>query len=224
MTPAVVFDLDGTLVDSIDGIQITVAQAMAEILPGRKVPGLRPLIGPPIATILATAMPDVPEPTIAAIVARFRTLYDADGWRHTAPYPGAEAVLRILREAGVRCFVCTHKPWAPTRQILGHWGLLRHFEEVLSPDKAPTWHDKADALAYLESAYGLDPQTSWMVGDGPSDRDAAAARHYRFVPVLFGYGGLEKQASAQGLRSLTELGSWLGAIAPALELLYDHQS
>ena len=105
-----IFDLDGTLVDSLPGITWSVEQALALCgLPPLAV-DLKPSIGPPIRSILAgvTGLRDAP--SLDRLERAFRASYDAEGWRKTACYEGAPDMLRRLRAGGIGLWVVTNKP------------------------------------------------------------------------------------------------------------------
>ena len=84
------FDLDGTLVDSFPGISFSAAAALAQALPGRKVPDFLPFIGPPIREIFRRALPENDPGILAHLEQSFRTSYNSEGWRKTRAYPGVE--------------------------------------------------------------------------------------------------------------------------------------
>lgn len=215
----VLFDLDGTLVDSAPGIEAISRQALAEVLPARVLPPLRPLIGPPIARVLRAALPDLTDDELQAIVARFRAHYDRDGWRTARAIPGAGEVLEALAARGIPAFVVTNKPAAPTAAILAALDWAPLLRGALSPDSAtPPFVNKAAAIAHLRDRHALDPAGAWLVGDAEDDRAAARAHGIRFAPALYGYGRVEPGADeALALRTPTDLLTHLTAASVAEE-------
>ena len=192
---AVIFDLDGTLVDSLPGIAFAAEVAWAAVQPGPPCPALRPLIGPPIREMFRQALPAAEVATLDALERAFRAAYDADGWCRTTVYPGVIETLIALTTVGVRCFGVTNKPSLPTQRILDHCGLRPYFGAFLSPDaRVPRFASKAAAVAALLAEFALDRGRTVLMGDTPDDGRAAAACGLRFVSFAGGYGGAQPAA------------------------------
>jgi phosphoglycolate phosphatase len=189
MVRHIVFDLDGTLIDSLAGIERSVKAAMAEAFPGREAPSLAGLVGPPIRQVLARAVPEADDTDLDDLVSRFRGHYDRDGWREAVPYAGVSEGLARLRAAGITTSVVTNKPAHPAGRILDELGLKDHFAAVVSPDSvSPPHADKSIALAAHLENLGINPTETWMVGDGVDDERAARACGVRFIAAGYGYG------------------------------------
>lgn len=193
----VIFDLDGTLVDSLPGIEASTSHAIAACLPGRALPQLRELIGPPIATMLANVWPDLPDAELDKLVAAFRAHYDEHGCRLSEPYPGVREVLDELKAHGVRMHVLTNKPLKPTLAILELNGIRGHFGDVISPDSVqPMFTVKLEGARLLRDRHQLDPATTLVVGDGLDDLKAAESCGFSFAVAAFGYGSATRGESA----------------------------
>ncbi len=185
----VIFDLDGTLVDSLPGIEESARVAIARVLPEEPVPELRALIGPPIATMFALAWPDLDQLRLEQLVSEFRKHYDAAGCLLSKPYPQVAETLAHLHQAGRRLFVLTNKPTAPAKKILAHLGWSAFFTEIMGPDAvSPPFHRKSDGARLLSQKHGLAPGSAILVGDGVDDGEAAAAGGFPFVVASYGYG------------------------------------
>ncbi|MEP6810415.1 MAG: HAD hydrolase-like protein [Chthoniobacterales bacterium] len=185
----VVFDLDGTLVDSLPGIETSLQWAVTHCLPGRTLSSIRDYIGPPLPTMLARFWPDLPEEELERAVATFREHYDAEGCRKSVLFPGVAQTLATLEAAGIQMFVLTNKRTRPTMKIVELTDIRRYFRAVISPDSvAPPFPTKAAGALALRDKYGLDAAGTLLVGDGTDDGEAAAAAGFRFVAAGYGYG------------------------------------
>jgi phosphoglycolate phosphatase len=106
----VLFDLDGTLLNSIPGIAYSVAAAFrAAGLPERTL-DLRRLIGPPIRTILSRAAEATDDALLDELEWHFRVSYDSEGWGQTLCFPGVPELLETLKRNGHRLFIISNKP------------------------------------------------------------------------------------------------------------------
>jgi len=133
-----IFDLDGTLVDSLPGIAWSVGQALALCgLPPLTV-DLKPLIGPPIRSILASVTGLRDAPSLDRLERAFRASYDGEGWRKSTCYEGAPDMLRRLRAGGIGLWVVTNKPSRIALRILREIEIDGLFGGVASLDsRAP---------------------------------------------------------------------------------------
>ena len=184
-----IFDLDGTLVDSLPGIAWSVDAALRScgMAPANR--DLAPLIGPPVRDILAT----VSGATDAALLDRlergFRASYDSGGWRRTACHAGVHEMLRRLSASGERLWLVTNKPRLATDRILRELKLAGFFRETLCRDsRMPVFACKAEMLRDLVQRRGMDREECLMVGDTAEDAHAAEAAGIACVIVPHGYG------------------------------------
>jgi phosphoglycolate phosphatase len=185
----VIFDLDGTLVDSIPGIQWSVDAALAACAMPPRTCSLRPLIGPPIREILS-ALTAAKEPVLLdGLVSAFRSAYDSEGWRKTTCQPGARNALENLFAAGCRMWVVTNKPGRASREILRELGMMSFFLDVVSPDsRTPPFNSKAGMLVNLLECCALNRAATIMVGDTLEDCRAAEEAGIACAFVPHGYG------------------------------------
>jgi phosphoglycolate phosphatase len=188
---SVVFDLDGTLIDSTPGIAGALEEAFRSA--GRSMPAvdLRRIIGPPITVIARRIEPSLSDTEVATIERHYRAIYDNAGWRNTLAYPAVVQTLHELYKQGLRLFIVTNKPLIPTSNILSHLGLKNFFIETLTRDsREPHYANKAEMLAELLCRQQLDPDTTLMVGDTSEDQESAYANRLGFIHATYGYGSL----------------------------------
>jgi phosphoglycolate phosphatase len=182
----VIFDLDGTLTDSADGIVSSFRHALGQI--GAAVPEgdlTSRIVGPPMHHTLA--MMGLGDHTDAAIAA-YRADYTTSGWAMNSLFDGISHLLADLRAAGVRLAVATSKAEPTARRILAHFGLDQHFEVVAGASVDGTRATKADVLAHALAQLQPLPERVLMVGDRRHDVEGAAAHGIDAVVVGWGYG------------------------------------
>jgi phosphoglycolate phosphatase len=186
---SVVFDLDGTLVDSLRGIESSLRGALDKVMPGGELPSLRDFIGPPLPTMVSEMWPMLDAVEVALLVSEFRNLYSQHGWKLTVPFPGVRKTLNRLHNSGYHLFVLTNKPTRISRLILDSLGLLSFFRDVVSLDFCnPPFVSKQESARFLIREHSLDPTLTVMMGDGRDDMVSATACGFRFVAAAYGYG------------------------------------
>jgi phosphoglycolate phosphatase len=187
----VLFDLDGTLLDSIPGIEYSVRAAFAAAGLEYCELDLRRWIGPPIRTILSNVARTEDPPILDALERAFRESYDSEGWRKTPCFPGVTDVLTAMKGAGHRLFVISNKPRHVSGKILEMLGIQSHFEQIYTRDSAePPYASKAGMLQALLSNHRLTSRDCVMVGDTMEDASAAALHKISFIFMEHGYGEL----------------------------------
>lgn len=187
----VLFDLDGTLTRSEEGIWNGVRYTAEKM--GRPVPDaetLRRFIGPPLEWSFREYMGMTPEEARQAQTI-YRERYQAVGYLENRVYPGVRAALRRLRKSGARLGVVTGKPIGPTRMILDHFGLSPLLETVVS---ATDGHAEKEFL--IREALPENPGEVWMVGDRRFDMEGAVKAGVHALGVTYGYGDEEELRSA----------------------------
>lgn len=182
----VIFDLDGTLTDSADGIVSSFRHALGEI--GAAVPEgdlASQIVGPPmLRTFEALNLGEHAEAAIAAYYADYTTR----GWAINSLFEGIGPLISDLRRAGVRLAVATSKAEPTARRILAHFGLDGHFDVIAGASVDGTRAAKADVLAHALAQLQPLPERVLMVGDRHHDVEGAAAHGIDAVVVGWGYG------------------------------------
>jgi phosphoglycolate phosphatase len=185
---ALIFDLDGTLIDSAPSILASYQAVLRQhrVLPREP---LGPhLIGPPLLPTLAR-ITGVQDPVrLARWADAFKAHYDAEGYRASAVYGGVQEALQQLRTSGPALYIVTNKRIHAARLILQHLGWAHWFAGVYAQDAfAPALPSKAAVLERVLHQHGIAPQQAWYVGDRSEDAQAAAANGLRFAWARWGY-------------------------------------
>ena len=187
LTPQlVIFDLDGTLSDSAEGIVASFLHALSHI--GAPVPEgnlAAQIVGPPMDdTFRAMELGGNADAAIAA----FRAEYGTRGWAMNTLFDGVAPLLADLRGAGVRLAVATSKLEPTAQRILAHFGLDQHFEVIAGASPDGSRKTKVEVLAHALDQLQPLPERVLMVGDRSHDVHGAAAHGIDTVVVGWGYG------------------------------------
>lgn len=212
------FDLDGTLVDSADGILASLEAALAAFGLQPAVALDRGLIGPPLRQTLQVVAAVADPSLLDGLVAAFKAHYDRRGCLATRPYPGVVLALEAWACQGHRMRVVTNKRLAPTLAILRALGLDTRFSGVHALDETdPPAPSKSVLLARVAGRSGAR-LGELMVGDGPDDGRAAYASGMPFVFAEYGYGQVDDSSIpvAARIQSLPELDALVRGLVPLL--------
>ncbi|MGZ4529713.1 MAG: HAD-IA family hydrolase [Mycobacterium sp.] len=194
----VIFDLDGTLTDSAEGIVASFLHALDHI--GVAVPDgdlAAQIVGPPMDDTFRSMLGEDAEQAIAA----FRAEYGSRGWAMNTLFEGIEPLLVDLRAAGVRLAVATSKLEPTARRILAHFGLDQHFEVIAGASPDGSRKTKVEVLAHALKQLQPLPERVLMVGDRSHDVHGAAAHGIDTVVVGWGYGRADFPDDAAAART-----------------------
>ena len=195
MPPTIVFDLDGTLVDTAEDLVATLnAILVGEGMVPVSVEKLMAMVGSGARVMLEAAFAAegraLTGEKLDRLLRAFLALYDVHLADRSKPYPGAEAALDRFAADGWRLAVCTNKYEAPARKLLGILGLAGRFAAITGQD---TFAFKKPDPRHLTETIRLacgSPENAIMVGDSRTDIDTAIAAGIRVVAVTFGYSPL----------------------------------
>lgn len=183
----VVFDLDGTLVDS----RVDLSNAVNHVLRTLRLREL-PLeivssyVGEGARVLVQRALGAAHQDRLEAALELFRAWYGVHLLDHTGAYPGISAALLQLKARDVLLSVLSNKPEAMCRAILDGLGLLSHFRTVVGGDSLPVRKPDPAGLDYLRALTGTRREQMLVVGDSPIDMRTAQAGGVAFCGVAWG--------------------------------------
>ena len=191
---AVLFDLDGCLIDTSDDLAASANALRAEHgLPAVDVATVLGWVGDGAPVLAARALGVPVEDALAAEgLTFFREHYTAHRLAHARPDPGVESGLRRLRDEGKRLAVVSNKPVAMCVEILDVLGLADHFATILGGDSAPVKKPDPALLHLALERVGVPAERSAMVGDGAQDILAGRAAGCLTVAVTWGFRSREE--------------------------------
>lgn len=186
----ILFDLDGTLIDSLPGISYSFHKALAEVYKNPPELDIKPFIGPHIRDIFQVALNRHIAPSeLCALENAYRQSYDLKGCLLSTVYQGVPETLNKLRLDGIECYIVTNKPTAPTNIILEEKNLRQYFNKVVCRDSVePHFSSKSDAVRFLVSEFPHSPGRMLFVGDSRDDAIAAQENGLYFAAADYGYG------------------------------------
>ena len=183
----VLFDLDGTLTRSEEGIWNCARHTLRTMgYPEPDAVTLRQYIGPPLFWSFRNLAGMGEEEALRAIDI-YRARYNTVGLFENRVYPGIRAALRALKKAGAHLGVVTGKPALPTGKILEHFGLRKFFGSVVCAAD-----NRADKEAMIRSSLPEGFGEAWMVGDRKFDMEGGRLAGIHTLGVPWGYGSEEE--------------------------------
>jgi phosphoglycolate phosphatase len=211
----VIFDLDGTLVDSVDDLCNSVNAARAYM-------GLPPLphdlvasyVGNGAPVLIRRAMgPEASEEQVQEALSFFLSYYREHMLDHTRPYPGVVETLEQLHGQGVKMAVLTNKPQRFSRDLCAGLGLAQYFFQIYGGNSFEQKKPDPIGIRTLMQEAGAKPPETWMVGDSATDVLTARNAGVRSVGVTYGISpqSLRETPPDFLIDSMTELPRLLAA-------------
>lgn len=186
---AVLFDLDGTLVDSLPDIALSANRMLAELgRSQRDIAEIRRFVGKGIPNLVTRCMTEgaqADKAEIEAAIAVFRRHYAGINGQHAEVYPTVHDTLAQLRAMGLKLACVTNKAEAFTLPLLDKLDLARHFDAVVSGDTLPV--KKPDPAVLNHACMLLGTRRALMIGDSANDALAARAAGLPVLLVTYGY-------------------------------------
>ena len=198
MAKTIIFDLDGTLTDSAEGITNSVKLVMSHFnipIPGMDV--LRTFVGPPLHDMFVKH--GVPEDRVEEAISVFRSRYTTIGKYENTPYPGVFDLLQKLKSHRYTLYVATSKPEPQAKDILQHFQLAPYFDCICGASLDRSRITKEEVLRYLLNMSSTPGETV-MVGDTVYDVVGASALGIPTIGVTWGYGSAEDMIAAGAIK------------------------
>lgn len=194
MGKTILFDLDGTLTDSAEGILNSVTLALEHFhIPIPQKSDLQKFVGPPLIPMFIKH--GIPEEKAEEALAIFRGRYTTVGKYENSPYPGIIPLLQHLKSRGHRLLVATSKPEPQAKDILEHFQLAPYFEIVCGASLDETRATKEDVIEYLLNQCD-STNNMVMIGDTVYDIIGAKAHAIPAIGVAWGYGNIKEMEQA----------------------------
>jgi phosphoglycolate phosphatase len=189
----VLFDLDGTLIDSVPDLHIAVNMMQRELgLPERAEADVRNWVGngidPLVDRALTNTLAGGADPALFARAFEiFKVAYAETNGKYSRVFPGVQAGLDHVRGLGLSMGCVTNKAAAFTLPLLEQTGLLSQFETVISGDTLPLKKPDPAPLCYAAGWFRVRPRDALMIGDSISDVKAARAAGFSIICMSYGY-------------------------------------
>lgn len=183
-----VFDLDGTLTQSEEGIFNCVRYALDQMgMPQHDEAVMRRFVGPPLGWSFREYS-GMNEAQVEQALKLFRKRYNDVGLFENQVYPGIRRLLRTLKQEGWYVAVATGKPEIPAKRILAYFHLDRYFDRIVGTHE----HQAAEKKEMIINALPEKWDEAWMIGDRSFDVDGGRAVGIHTIGVGYGYGTEEE--------------------------------
>ncbi len=192
----VLFDLDGTVIDSYAGIQAAFDYAYFKIYGVENTASIKSIIGPPIGEILVKLNKEQDIDRVKSFVDYFKQQYDTNEYKRSTLYEGMRDVLQQLSDAGIKLFIATNKRSSAVLLIMEYLSIDKYFGGIYCNDsRNPVYSCKEEMVAEIIRNENLDIGSTILVGDTYQDQAAAKDNEVKFVFANYGYGSLQNVES-----------------------------
>ncbi len=194
----ILFDLDGTLTDPIDGITGAVAYAINAFGDVAKTPHeYSDFIGPPLIDSFMALGYSREEGL--ELIQLYRVYFKDRGWQENKPYENIDKILTALK-GSYQLAVATSKPTYFAEKILAHFKLDSYFDLIMGAELDGKRSAKADVIAEVIKQLELDYEETIMIGDRKHDLIGAKSHNLDAIGVLYGYGSLDELSNENPIK------------------------
>ncbi|POF64061.1 phosphoglycolate phosphatase [Novacetimonas maltaceti] len=220
---AVLFDLDGTIIRSHDGIIESIHAVLRDMghEPDLSI-DLTWVVGPPLRDLLAHILAHYGDDRVDEAMERYRRHYEGGGMRKSPLFDGMRHVIESLHATGTRLFVATSKPRYLARKILHLRDLSQYFDGLSGARADDSGAEKPELIAALLREHDVARNHALMIGDRRFDITGAHANHVRALGVLWGYGGRDELIAAGADALVSQPDELLEAIDTQFRLMAKH--
>ncbi len=204
MYKAILFDLDGTLTESGEGITKSVQYALGKLgKPEEDLEKLKVFIGPPLMEQFMKYA-DLDEETARKAVEYYRERYSEKGIFENRPYPGVEDMLKELKRKKYLLTVASSKPEYYVKQILDHFQLTGYFDEIVGSEMNGKRTNKAEVIEETLSRLHMSDKRDQVIMIGDKEHDVFGARKagLKCIAVSYGYGTEEELKNAAPFKTV----------------------
>ncbi|OXZ40672.1 hydrolase [Finegoldia magna] len=194
MIKNILFDLDGTITNSYEGIVNAVKFSLDKINFKYDETKLISFIGPPLKDSYMEL--GFSETESKARIEDFRDYYFKKGMKEMHLYDGIEDTIKNLHDKGYKIYLATSKVESSAKKILSDNHLLKYFSYVAGATMDQSRVEKEDVIAYLLDKTGIKPEESIMVGDRHHDIEGAKMNNIRAIAAEYGFGNKEEYENA----------------------------
>ncbi|WP_289283790.1 MULTISPECIES: HAD family hydrolase [unclassified Methylophaga] len=188
----ILFDFDGTIIDSAPCILNCYEQVMSDLNITPSVPITASIIGPPLTDTVAMLANTEDEVLIENMATAFKSFYDSRVATETPMYAEIEEVLAWLNEQRYQLYIATNKRYEPTMAVIEHLSLAKYFTDIGAVDQLPLGKQKKSLLIQrLVKEHNIEEKEALYIGDKLDDYQAATFNSMPFVAAGWGYGDWE---------------------------------
>ncbi len=202
MYKAILFDLDGTLTESGEGITKSVQYALEKLgKPEENLEALKVFVGPPLMEQFMKYA-DLDEETARRAVEIYRERYSTIGIFENRPYPGVAHMLEELKKKGYLLAVASSKPEYFVKKILAHFDLEKYFDEAVGSEMSGSRTNKTEVIEETLRRLHLENHREQVLMVGDKEHDVLGARKagLECLAVSYGYGTMEELTAARPLQ------------------------
>jgi len=187
LNKAIIFDFDGTLVDSEKAIYECFQKITKHVAPERECYAKNILIGPPLRDTASEILGPKYQGSLDKFVQLFIKMHDEQVVQHTQPYHAVSDILQKLHSKNILMAVATNKRLAPTHKLINHFGWNDYFSSIECSDSQSEMRNK-DGMIQDIINQSSSFQGSFFVGDTVNDGLSANLNQLPFIKACYGYG------------------------------------